>query len=268
MLSGCQGGHIERTANAGASAPDGTLASVLAAVAVVRRQADESRDLLAIELAEFREIGQQRGAGHRADARCTLQEFVFVLPVIVVADAFGQFRIELLNLFRQRLKNLVNALECELGPCGALAVFLHRLQLDQLPAAGDQILDFLLIFRGRREEPRPNLFPKLSQDGGIQAVGLGQATRGSGEVTHLSRVGHRHGETSGLEFGRESSLIATGRFEDNKTNSERSELLDELVNASRIIGEFEAQVMMPRRDVEGILGDVDADELIPNCFDS
>src|SRR5437762_14050383 len=57
--------HVQRAANRSAAAADGPFAAKRAGVAVERRQADEGGDLLAIELAQFRQLGDERRSEER-----------------------------------------------------------------------------------------------------------------------------------------------------------------------------------------------------------
>jgi len=70
MVVSCgEGGDVERVTNPLAAALDGPSAALGAAVAVERRQADQSCHRLGRTLAEFGQQGEQRRGGDRPDAR-------------------------------------------------------------------------------------------------------------------------------------------------------------------------------------------------------
>ena len=78
------------------------------------------------------------------------------------------------------------------GPCGRPCWWWTRRLVcsvrasRQLPAAGDQGLQFGLVFRAFFSQPgRGQLRAKLDQDAGVDGVGLGQDAQGLGEVAHL-----------------------------------------------------------------------------------
>jgi hypothetical protein len=61
--------HIQGVANVGSATGDGSLAAHLPGVSIDRCDADESSDLTPIELAEFRQTGNQSVRGDIADTR-------------------------------------------------------------------------------------------------------------------------------------------------------------------------------------------------------
>jgi hypothetical protein len=93
-------GHVEQATDRRASSPDCPLASELAAVSIEGSQADQGGDLLAIELAQFGDFGDERGAGHRSDAGNALKEVGFVVPVIVGFDEGEDFFFDPFDLLR------------------------------------------------------------------------------------------------------------------------------------------------------------------------
>ena len=63
-----EGGHVQNATDRGSSAPDGTFAMKVPAVAIEGSQAGQGHDFLPVERAQFREFGQQRNAGDRTGA--------------------------------------------------------------------------------------------------------------------------------------------------------------------------------------------------------
>jgi hypothetical protein len=74
MASRHQGAHIQAGSDLLAATPDLALTAKEPAIAIEGRYADQSSDLLAIETAELRQLGQECGCQHRADARSTTEQ--------------------------------------------------------------------------------------------------------------------------------------------------------------------------------------------------
>ena len=75
-----QGGHVKGSAHLCAASPHGALASELATVSVERSGADEGRDLVAVQLTQLREFGQEHAGQDRTHTRHALQQGILLLP--------------------------------------------------------------------------------------------------------------------------------------------------------------------------------------------
>src|SRR5690242_8038744 len=127
---------------------------MLATVMIEGCDADQGRDLLAIEFAEFRQFGEDGGTGGRTDPGNGLQDFVFAAPVVIVADEALDLVIESVDLPVEAVEDLVDALAGGLGMTGTAAVGFHGAHGDQLPTANDKLLKFHGFFRGFLEWSR------------------------------------------------------------------------------------------------------------------
>ena len=74
-----------------------------AAVAVHRRYAHQRRDLSAIELAQFRQIGNELAGGRRPDAGDAAQQFALVPPIVIRFDQLRDATIQILALLLELL---------------------------------------------------------------------------------------------------------------------------------------------------------------------
>lgn len=142
------------------------------------------------------------------------------------------------------------------------AVLLGHHHLDQLPPAreqGVQQLDGLA-----RQAPGRGSHPlrKARQGAGVDRVGLRQLAEGLGEVTHVARIHHDDRQSLAGRGSRDSRLVASSGLKDDQRRSEGREAAHQILNAHGIVGDGSG--LSPRLDcqVEGILGDIDADEAI------
>ena len=83
---GGHGGHVQHLANAGPAAPASRGPLDLAAIAVQRSDADKGSDLLAVQAAELRQLGQQGSGADRTDARNRAQQVFLLSPGRTGAD--------------------------------------------------------------------------------------------------------------------------------------------------------------------------------------
>src|SRR5262245_54918204 len=81
---GCEGSHVEDRTNVWASTTNITLPVFTSAVAIVRSDAHQSGNLLAVTLAQLRHIGDEFGGGLLADALHFDQQFGFLFEVRIV----------------------------------------------------------------------------------------------------------------------------------------------------------------------------------------
>jgi hypothetical protein len=95
----------------------------------------------------------------------------------------------------------------------AAALALAGDHFDQLAPAGDQRAERL--GGGARQRSRRWLdgLGKTRDRLGIQAIGLGQAPGGAGEIADLPGVDHDQGQPSGSQRGGHRDLEAAGRFQ-------------------------------------------------------
>src|SRR5947209_13509680 len=79
VSAGTERSEVQDTADVAASAGDEAFAALLAAVAVEGSNADQGGDLLAVELAQFGDLGDERHASDRSDAGHALEQLQLVV---------------------------------------------------------------------------------------------------------------------------------------------------------------------------------------------
>src|SRR6478672_3501292 len=80
VLDGDQASHVERRPDLDAAPLDLALTAISAAVAVHRGEAGESSDLVAVDLAEFRQLGDQSAGDDVANAGHAFEQILLGAP--------------------------------------------------------------------------------------------------------------------------------------------------------------------------------------------
>lgn len=174
-----------------------------AGAAVVGGQADEGGDLVAVEVAEFGDMGQEHGTGFGTDAGRGAQDLVFLLEVVIGLDVVLDEFIDLFDLVFEGLDHFADAFaDDDVSAHGQAVGFLGE-QANELSPAGDEFgerfdVGVLGRFGGR--------FDDLAKEGegvGVDGVGFGEFSHAIGEVTHLAGIGDDDAVVGLGEFGGE-----------------------------------------------------------------
>ena len=154
--------------------------------------------------------------------------------------------------------DLLDAFPNRFGKHGGQAIVLSRFHLDELRAPRQEFLQMSGIFGGNWPDFGFDHFPKASQDAGINGVRLGQDAQCFGEVANLPRVDDDDGEVRRSQGGDERYLQAARGFDDDIQECLLLEQYDDLAVSFRGIGERPGARFMGEREVEGVLGDINA----------
>lgn len=183
------------------------------------------------------------------------------IKVVVGIDEGSNLLVQVGDLLLEGLEDGVEGRQGGFGTGGAPAVGLFGAGEGQLPAAGDQGLEFHLFFRAFDAETGFGQAGELGQDSGVDGVGLGQLAQAFGEVADFAGVDQRSGE-GGIEKSiEEGAFGAAGGFQDNQGGGRRLQGGDELLDAGG--GVVEAPGLaggIAARQVQVGLGDIDSDE--------
>src|SRR5436190_10150620 len=93
------------------SSPDASSPSMLAAIAVVGRDADQTSDLTPVELAQLRQVDDQGLADGGPDARRSLQQRQFFQRHSALLEQLGNPLFQLVDLLVKRLEQGFDALD-------------------------------------------------------------------------------------------------------------------------------------------------------------
>lgn len=138
-------------------------------------------------------------------------------------------------------------------------MFLNAHVLD-LSASGGEIGDFLLDFWSWRSRPGVHAFGEEGNVAGVNGVGLGELTGGSGKVADLAGIHDGDGEIMLLERADELAFESTGRFETDQAGPDVLEPAEEAVETSDGVFELLDFVGRGKRDVELAFADIDPDD--------
>lgn len=176
---GDEGGHVEGLSDMSASAAGGAFAAHESGVAVDRRHADDSGDLLPVGVAEFRQFGDERAGGCGPDAGHRLENGGALLHCLVSLDDGGDLSIDVFELRRVEGDGLANQ-TTHCGIAGARqAVLLRRTHANDLTPAGDQRGQLHLVLAGQFTWPRRHNLSIARDEACVDSVGLGRLSRGT-----------------------------------------------------------------------------------------
>ena len=254
---GGEGGHIEHTPPHGAAAGNHAAAPQGSAIPVDRRDADEGGNLAPIQVAQLREIGDEREGRDIADAGHGLEQVVRRAPQRAGAEGVVQVALQLGQGLGQPAEvggdaALHPRFACLLVPGG-----LGAQHLDQLAAAGDEFRQGLRLRGRQRASPRLHRLREPRDVAGVEGIGLGQLARRPREITDLSRVDHGHRQPGAPQRGGDGDLITAGGFQDHQRRGEAAQPRDELAQARVITRDAEALVGRTDVHIDMLLGDID-----------
>ncbi len=124
--AGGQGRHVQDLPYRGSATHDATFASVRSAIVVERSDADQGADGLAIEPSQLGQLGNERGAGHWANAWRATEHLDLGLPIVVGFQQAGNLGFDLGDLLVERFEELPDALAGGAGGGLFQTVGLHR----------------------------------------------------------------------------------------------------------------------------------------------
>ena len=164
----------------------------LATITIERRHTDQRGHLLAIEASQFGQVHQQAGDGHRAYAGHRLQQGGLATKLWLIFHQLADGFFQLTDLFVELFDQVTHIFANDLRERRLQTVLLGRSQLDQLSAAGHQLAQFGLFFRGDFHRPWVGLLTKAGNHPRVEPIGLGQDPQAAGEVADLAGIDHGH----------------------------------------------------------------------------
>jgi hypothetical protein len=256
--SGGEGRHVKDGADGFSPTADGSFTLVGAAIAIEGGQSDQGGDLLSIELTEFGDLREEGRGSDATEPRHGLHELSLLAPIIVGFDEGFDGGFDLADLAVEESQDGLDAFSDAFGADDLEAIGLHGPQVNKLSSAGDELLDFGLLFRGFMGWRRLDLLGEKGQDASIDAVGLGDQAEGLGEIS--GPFGIDHGDVMSLveQVGNELSLIAAGGFENDAAGGWVGEQLFKLPMTCGVVRQRVFLTGGKEVEVERGLGDVDS----------
>ena len=253
-------GHVEDVSDRSPSSPDGASTLKVTAVTIEGSQPGQGADLLTVESSQFGKFSKECDGCGGPDAGSTTEHVDFTTPVVIGLEEFGKFVFDALDLAVQQVDDFLDAPANRLHGDRFATVGFGGTDLDELPAATDQLLQFGLFFRGFRGCPRSNMLSESGDDLGVDPIGLGQDAKGFGEVSDLSRVHDRHEVPRFQQLGNKASVVTSGRFDDDETSSRLRQPTVKLLQTGSIVVNRERLLIGKDAGFECALGDIDTDE--------
>ena len=254
-----EGGHIEGASDLFSAAPDMGLAVPFSTGSVPGSQSDQGGDFLAVEFPQFGQVADEHSAGLRANAGGTLDNAIFAFEVVIGVDLVPDELVNFRDLEIERFDHLSDALfdfhmADQIQPVGLLGA-----QVIELASSSDQFGQLASLGCGVCFGGRFDHLGKLSQDGGIDGIGLGVLTDALSEVAYLTRIDDDHIQAGIEQFDGEGAFIAAGGLKDDQGDGVLLEGLAELTMSLRGVGQIEFKDAGAGGDREGVLGDIDTD---------
>ena len=131
---------------------------------------------------------------------------------------------------------------------------------DELAAAGDEVDQRLPLGVGQRTWFGANAGREAGDGLGVEAIGLGQAPRGTGEVAHLAGIDDGNRQLRRTEFSRDAQLQPTGGLEHDETGRGSAQPVAQPGKALGAVVEARGNAVGQPMRIEPRLGDIDADE--------
>ena len=235
VVRGDERAHVERRTHRGPPPPDDPFAAERPTVAGQRRDAHEGGDAFAIQLAELRELPQERAAHDGADARHRAQEVVLRAPDGAPLDRVVEVLIDRVELAFEPADVVADA-----PPDGAHRVLepiaLGAQHAHQLPAPPEQGIERGRDRIGQRPWGRADAFRKQREDVGVDAVRLRELAGGPGEVSDLPGVDHHDRQLGRRDGGDSRPFVAPGGLKDDEGGRQVPEPHPEAREATRIVG--------------------------------
>jgi hypothetical protein len=256
---GSQGGHVENGADGFASSADAAFAFVGSAVAVEGGHSDERGDFLPVELSQFGDVGDHGGGSDAAEPIDGFDELSLVAPIVVGLDEILDGGFDAVDLPLQGFEDSLDAFPGRLGRGDSQPIGFLGSQIDELPSAGDELLDFDLFLGSFLDRRRLYLLCEEGQDAGINAIGLGHQAQGPGEVASPLGIDDGDSKAGVGEVGDNFSFVAAGGFEDDETIGWTGEQLTELLMSGWRVGEGVGLPSGEEVEIERGFGDVDSD---------
>ena len=249
-------GHVEASANLGATADDRALAGELAAVAVEGGDTRKSDQAVAVEMFDFTEIGQEGPCGDFAYALDGLNDFGTRFEFGLRADKFIDGFVDGADFLFEDFDHALDRTEDELLAV-LNAVFLTGELLDEVSPAVEEGSQLGAVFGGSFHRAQGFAFGKGENHLGVDGVCLRAHAFAAGEVTDSGRVNHRQRNLLFVKEFAKAALVAARGLEDDQRVLAGLEMSQELEVAFGIVVDSERLLVV--LDLKGGFGNIDGD---------
>jgi hypothetical protein len=255
VAGGDKRGHVKDRADLGTAAEDVALPAELTAVVVKGSEAGEGGGLGIGEGTKFRHQCDEGGGGEQADALDFLEAIDLGEQIGRSSEFCLHERFELGDLFVEEGHGFSDEAE-EMFVCKGLGEIVVLSDLgEEMGAVFDQGQQLFLQGIGPEERFGLEGLSKVSDQGGIDPVGLGQTVFGARKVADLPGIKVDDGPVDSVRQAQKESFVSAARFTDqDRLRRERSQPGED---GLRGIGE--ALCWRGVREVEVELGNIDTE---------
>ena len=257
--SGAQCRHEQSASYRSSAPPDSATAFESAAVMWEGSDADQSGDLFAAEGTELWEFGHESTAANRPNTGGGAQDFLVVFPGRVFLDEPVEVLISAIK-FLFEIGDMSGDTFFDRFRGGGQVVFLSNDHVDDLSAAYGQGSEFQGELVGQRAGLRANRVSVVSQDRGIDAIGLSQLSSSLGEVSDLAWISHDHRDLGANQSEHDLTFKTPGRFQDNQSWLKLLQVLDQDLDAGFIVSHRLGLCGWTDHDIELSFRYIDADK--------
>jgi hypothetical protein len=131
---------------------------------------------------------------------------------------------------------------------------------DELSPTADKRIEEALFFGYFGLGSGLDALGELSQDGGVEPIGLGVLAEGLGKIAGLPRVDQGDGQVGILDGQESRSFVPSGGFDHDQTSGLRLQMGNQFTETLRVVGKLEALSSGQHADIESFFGDIDAHE--------
>jgi len=174
--------------------------------------------------------------------------------------SFFDLAIQVVDLSVDGFQNGIDGFAGQGAGGGQAAVALLGADVGELPPAGDQGIEFGLVFRAFFRQSRGSAAGEFDQDPGVDGIGLGQSSHALGEVANVAGVHQGDGKRSVQQGIEQRAFQSAGGLDDQGSGIQRAQEIDDLANALRIVGHGENLIAVRPGQIQLALGDVDPDK--------
>jgi len=259
MAGGYQYSHIEGGTDTGAATPNCTFPAQGTTIPVQRSYSSQCSYTLSIQGSQFRQVGQEGDCQLRPYTRHRSQQVFLFTPYRAVMQHLLQASIYLIQFLLEpgdmSLDSLVYWWSGRIQP-----VFLSNQHAHHLIPASYQSGKSLSLRVRKGTWSGTNRFSKISQDLGIQSIGLGQLSGGFGKIPYLSGVDNYDRQTGGSQSSDHRKFQPARCFKEHQSRVKVSKLVDQALNTLLGVSNLPLLAGGADSDIQPCLGDVDSDE--------
>ena len=258
VVAACaKGCHIENVTHGHATPIDTAVSLKLSAIEVIGRETDEGGDLLAIDLAELRQGGEERKGEGRADARHGDEQAIAVGETRIGGDKFRQPLVEEKNIgLQSHQATLAKTPQHGVLEMSRLVHGSDMLVTQLAPHGYDlgEVFNCIVAVHNACRHNR-DVFCDQSR---VETIILGQDTAGASELTKLVRVDASHRQSGREQRTDDAALVTTARLKANRRDREWAQPYNQLGPTGRVVAYRKAQPLGQQQNVQTVLRHINA----------